>query len=103
MSLVGRFLRFLFRKCVYVLGMFTLIWILAAMTPVSWSVLRIMAEDRDPPSTSPDYIIVLGGGGIPSASGLMRCYAAAGEARVYPDARILIAMPRGTVIRRWTG
>lgn len=41
----------------------------------------------------PDVIVVLGGGGIPSESGLMRCYYGAQTARAYPRARVIVSLP----------
>jgi len=41
----------------------------------------------------PDVIVVLGGGGIPGESGLIRCYYAAEYARKWPAARIMVALP----------
>lgn len=49
----------------------------------------------------PQWIVVLGGGGIPSESGLMRTYYAAQAAATFPDADVVIALPgdpgRGSV------
>jgi uncharacterized SAM-binding protein YcdF (DUF218 family) len=42
---------------------------------------------------SPEIIILLGGEGMPSADGLMRCYTAAEKALFYPEAEIIIALP----------
>lgn len=58
-----------------------------------------VAVDRwlvNPPSTlhgQPALIVVLGGGGIPSESGLMRTYYGALAATRYPDAEIFLALP----------
>jgi uncharacterized SAM-binding protein YcdF (DUF218 family) len=41
----------------------------------------------------PDWIVVLGGGGIPSESGLIRCYHAAEAATRFPEARVVVALP----------
>jgi uncharacterized SAM-binding protein YcdF (DUF218 family) len=41
----------------------------------------------------PDYIIVLGGGGMPSESGLMRCWYAARTANYFNLAKVIIALP----------
>lgn len=41
----------------------------------------------------PDVIIVLGGEGMPSADGLIRCYTAAEKAALYENASIAIAIP----------
>lgn len=41
----------------------------------------------------PGYIVLLGGGGMPSESNLMRAWYAAGVARYYPEAKVIIALP----------
>lgn len=41
----------------------------------------------------PAYIVLLGGGGMPSESGLIRTYYTAKVADLYPDAIIIIALP----------
>jgi uncharacterized SAM-binding protein YcdF (DUF218 family) len=41
----------------------------------------------------PDYIVVMGGGGMPSESGLMRCWYAAKVANHFTRARVIIALP----------
>lgn len=41
----------------------------------------------------PDVIVVLGGEGMPSADGLMRCYTATEKAKLYENALIAIAIP----------
>jgi uncharacterized SAM-binding protein YcdF (DUF218 family) len=44
----------------------------------------------------PYAIVVLGGGGMPSESGLMRCWYAAMAANHFPHAKIIIALPGNT-------
>lgn len=41
----------------------------------------------------PDYVVVMGAGGMPSPDGLMRCYYAAGVGKKYPEAKVIIALP----------
>jgi len=41
----------------------------------------------------PDYIVILGGGGMPSESGLMRTWYGAKAANYFPKARVIIALP----------
>jgi uncharacterized SAM-binding protein YcdF (DUF218 family) len=48
----------------------------------------------------PDYIIVLGGGGMPSESGLIRCWYAAKVAGRFPKAKVIISLPGDTTSRR---
>jgi uncharacterized SAM-binding protein YcdF (DUF218 family) len=46
--------------------------------------------------TEPNNIVALGGGGIPSESGLMRTYKAAQLSLQYPNAKVIIALPGDT-------
>jgi uncharacterized SAM-binding protein YcdF (DUF218 family) len=41
----------------------------------------------------PRYIVVLGGGGIPSDTGLMRTYYGAKHSSSFPDATVIVALP----------
>ena len=42
---------------------------------------------------NPKYIVVLGGGGIPSDTGLMRTYFGAADSIAYPEATVIVALP----------
>ena len=42
-------------------------------------------------SKSPDYIVVMGGSGMPSPDGLMRCYSASIQANKFDSAQVIIA------------
>jgi uncharacterized SAM-binding protein YcdF (DUF218 family) len=44
----------------------------------------------------PEFIVVLGGGGMPSESGLIRCWYAASVANHFPRAKIIVALPGDT-------
>jgi uncharacterized SAM-binding protein YcdF (DUF218 family) len=55
--------------------------------------LSWLANDPQQLQGSPDYVVLLSGGGIPSESGLMRSYQAAALAHQYPAAQVLVAMP----------
>jgi len=43
--------------------------------------------------STPDYIVMMGAGGMPGPKSLLRCYYTAREAKIYAEAKILIAMP----------
>ena len=47
-------------------------------------------------TSSPEYIVVMSGGGIPSESGLMRTYKTAEVANMYLDAKVIVTMPGDT-------
>ncbi len=44
---------------------------------------------------APDYIVVMGAGGMPGPEGLMRSHYAAEAAKAFPDADVIIALPTG--------
>ena len=56
--------------------------------PLRW-LAAAPAEER----AEPAWIVILGGGGIPSESGLMRTYYGAEWARQYPDAGVIVSLP----------
>lgn len=43
--------------------------------------------------SDPDYIVVMGAGAMPGGAGMMRCLYASKAAKVYPEAKIIVAMP----------
>ncbi|MCB1101039.1 MAG: YdcF family protein [Kiritimatiellae bacterium] len=97
---MSRFLRptvsCLFGLAIRVLGWVTLLWLLAAMTSLPWNLLEKLAADMPGGETlTPEVLVVLGGGGIPSESGLIRTFAAAQYAKQYPQAQLVVAMPSG--------
>lgn len=47
----------------------------------------------------PEYIVVLGGGGMPSESGLMRTYHASNISKKYLKSKIIISLPGDTLDR----
>lgn len=53
---------------------------------------RLAASKRyTPPNTA--YIVLLGGGGIPSETSLIRTYHAAKAAELFPEAKVIVALP----------
>jgi len=73
-------------------GIFTLIIVLA-FTPGPFWTWYDLSVSKAGVNRPPDYIIVLGGGGMPSESGLMRSWYAAKTANYFSHARVIIALP----------
>ncbi|MCX6280865.1 MAG: YdcF family protein, partial [Bacteroidetes bacterium] len=73
-------------------GMFTLIIILAFTSGPFW-LWYDLSVSKAGVNRPPDYIIVLGGGGMPSESGLMRCWYAAKAANYFTRSKVIIALP----------
>ncbi|MBP7830558.1 MAG: YdcF family protein [Kiritimatiellae bacterium] len=67
--------------------------LLLGFTSLPWRCYRWLGSDEFTLAADPRYIVVLGGGGIPSESGLMRTYRAAEEARRFPGAAVILALP----------
>ena len=78
------------------LGILFTVQIILALTSAPFWIWYGMGTKYAKISRPPDYIVVLGGGGMPSESGLMRCWYADKAARLFPDARIIIALPGNT-------
>jgi len=70
--------------------------IILAFTPAPFWVWYGLGTSEAQIEGRPDYIVVLGGAGIPSETGLMRTYYAAQAAAFFPDARVIVALPGDT-------
>ena len=55
--------------------------------------LRWVAYDKEELAGQPDYLVVLGGGGIPSESGLIRTYYAAKIGRSFTGTTFIVSLP----------
>jgi len=75
------------------LGLGFFIMILLSFTSLPFWMYYNLGKSENETCINPKYIIILGGGGIPSESGLMRTYKAAKLASTYPNANIIIALP----------
>lgn len=82
-----------FRVLFRAIGAVAVVLVLLAFTQVPWKVFEWMGDDGARLPGEPDYIVVMGGGGIPSESGLIRTYAAAEAAARHPKAKVVVAMP----------
>ncbi len=67
--------------------------IILSFTSLPFWMYYYLGVSHDKLKSQPDYIIVMGGGGIPGESGLMRTYCSAEAAKKYPEAKIIIALP----------
>lgn len=93
-NLPHRLGRFFLRRLIHALGVLTLVLLLLALTPLPGLAYGWLGRAAGDAPNAPDVIVMMGGGGIPSESGLMRCYETAVQATHYPKARIIVAMPR---------
>ena len=63
------------------------------LTDYPWRLYRWLGSDARVLEEAPRHIIILGGGGIPSESGLMRTYRGAEEGRLFTNALFIVALP----------
>lgn len=93
LNLTHRALRRGFHLLIQALGVATLIMLTLALTPLPSKVQDWLAGGGDALVNGPDVIVMMGGGGIPSETGLMRCFAVGVQAHRFPKARVVVAMP----------
>ncbi len=77
-------------------AIFTLMIILSFTTLPFWMYYKL-GITNNALEKPPDYIVVLGGGGFPSESSLMRTYKASQISLVFPSSKIIIALPGDTM------
>ena len=75
------------------LGLATLVMLVLTLTPVPWWAYAWLSRAPHNEPGPAEVIVMMGGGGIPSDSGLMRSYETAVQARRHPKARVILAMP----------
>ena len=92
MTVIRRLLA-LIRRFLVLAGIFYLALLSLAFTSFPWNWYKWMAQPGVNASGKPDFIVMMGGGGIPSESGLMRSWKAAEAATLYPESLVIVAMP----------
>jgi uncharacterized SAM-binding protein YcdF (DUF218 family) len=76
-------------------GIFLLAVILSFTDYPFWAYYWLGTHNTDL-NITPQLIVIMGGGGMPSPDGLMRCYYGASVGSEYPSAKIIIAVPGDT-------
>ncbi len=92
-NLSYRLARLVFRGVVQVLGVTALILVVLALTPLPGMAFVWLAHADPRWEGTPEVLVMMGGGGIPSETGLTRCYEVGVQAHRYPKARVVVAMP----------
>jgi uncharacterized SAM-binding protein YcdF (DUF218 family) len=81
-------------KCFLVTtGSIAAVMIILAFTSAPFWIWYGLGTKKAGISRPPDYIVLLGGGGMPSESGLMRTWYAAGAAGYFTRSAVIIALP----------
>ncbi len=75
------------------MGALGLLVVALCFTSYPWRMYYWLSMPEAVLHEAPEWIVVLGGGGIPSESGLMRTYYGAQAAMQFPSAQIYVALP----------
>ncbi|MCX6287726.1 MAG: YdcF family protein [Bacteroidetes bacterium] len=73
-------------------GIFTLAVVLAFTSAPFW-IWYNLSMSKAGVNRPPEYIVVLGGGGMPSETGLIRCWYTAKTANYFTRAKVIVALP----------
>lgn len=95
-SRLGQIVLTTMRVILMTIGVVSLIMVVLAMTSAPFWIRYNMGMKKAGINRPPDYIVVLGGGGMPSESGLMRCWYAAKAADRFPRSQVIVALPGDT-------
>lgn len=75
------------------IGTFFTLCVMLALTSAPFRGYHWLGTSKAEIKWKPQYIILLGGGGMPSQSNLMRSWYAGKAAKSFPQAKVIIAMP----------
>ncbi len=78
-------------------GFLAMVLIILAFTSAPFWIYYNMGTKYSGIHRPPDYIVVMGGGGMPSETGLMRCFYAAKAASYFTRAKVIITLPGDTI------
>jgi uncharacterized SAM-binding protein YcdF (DUF218 family) len=81
------------RKILVLIGSFFSICLLLALTEQPFWGYHWLGTSKSEIKWEPEYIVLLGGGGMPSQSNLMRSWYTEKAAKSFPDAKVLITIP----------
>ncbi|MBN1338732.1 MAG: YdcF family protein [Bacteroidales bacterium] len=96
----GRWIRKILKATALTAALIFFISLFIAFTHYPFNVYYWLGTSEGDDGVRPEHIIVLGGGGMPSPSALMRTYYAWQASVRYPEANILIALPGDTLSER---
>lgn len=79
-----------------ILGALSLVPVMLAFTTIPFRLWYDLGKRTCEIHRPPDYIVLMGGGGMPSESGLIRCWYTSAVAEKFPRAKVIIALPGDT-------
>lgn len=93
-------LRRWFRRFLIALGSITLLAVVLAFTSLPFRAHRWLGTAGGLATGQVEAIVVLSGSGMPSGPELMRCHEAARQARLSPEAVVMLLLPLDTALER---
>lgn len=96
MTLFRNTFKFLFkylRIIVYISGWIFVTMLVLSFTDYPYLIYHWLGTSKIEKVEKPDYIILMGAGGMPGPQGLLRCYYAAMAANNNPESEIIVALP----------
>ncbi len=90
---IGKRIILLMNRSFYFLGIFFFILFILSFTDLPFYAYHRLSMPSAKLKAEPNVIVILGGSGMPSPDGLIRCYYGAGAATNYKDAEVVIALP----------
>ncbi len=78
-----------------VTGVFALLLLLLSITDIPYNAYHWLGTSNSKLINQPDLIVILGGSGMPSPDGFIRCYYGSQAALQFKEIDIIIALPTG--------
>jgi Uncharacterized conserved protein len=91
-----QFLRTISRRILMAFGGMFCVSVVLAFTSLPFWAYYWLGTSESKITEKPDYIVLLGGGGMPSESNLMRAYYAFAAASQSPESKIIVSIPGDT-------
>ena len=82
-----------FRAVAFAISLLAVLFVALSFTSLPYWAYFGLASVEDKLDQKPTHIVVMGGDGMPSPSGLMRTYYGIKQAVEHPDAKIILALP----------
>lgn len=86
-------IRTLVKRLIFILGILFLLFIGLSFTPLPFYAYHWLGTSQTDKPEHPDFIVMMGGGGMPSQSNLMRSWYVAHAAQEFPHCQIVISIP----------
>lgn len=91
-----------FRVLIKSLGCIALFTVILSFTDIPFRVYYWLGTHNADLVKKPDYIVLLGGVGMPSPEDLIRTYTTAGAWHQVPDSKVIVAFPSDTALKSFS-